>query len=189
MQVDITVGADIVRRSTHRAVTGHTVATVATNTILTITNTVTTTRTATAAVAGVTRDRAHTPHKAALPRPRHTRTTRRLRQTRSRLRHKNGATRAFRCPRCSSPSRRGGRTVASCVTDTGTGGAITSRWTSTSCTRHPGTRTRPTSRGTPPRRTGTWTITATFSSTTLLARSSLRVSRARVNRLCCLMRR
>ena len=47
---------------------------------------------------------------------------------------KKGATQAFRSPRPNRPSLPAAHTVARCGTDFGTGEAITSRWTSTSCT-------------------------------------------------------
>jgi len=124
------------------------------------------------------------PRNAAHPHPRHTRTAHRPPQTRSRRRRKRGATRASRCPRRSSPSHPGARTVARCGTDSGTGVGITSRWTSMSCTHRTTAQTRPSWRDTLSRRRGTRTTMATLSSTIPRGGNCRKVCRGRGSPLC-----
>lgn len=135
--------------------------------------------------AGHTPSQGRTPRKAAPRHPRRTRIAPRPPRTRSRRRLKSGVTRASPCPRHSSPSRPGARTVARCGTATGTAAGTTSRWTSTSCTRRTATRTRLIWRDTLYRRRATRTTSVTLKSTTPRGGSCRKVCRGKGSHLCC----
>ena len=173
--IAIILRAGIARLPTYIASTGYPVAT----------NTATATTTAAAAAAEVALA-PPTParHKAVHQPPQHTPTVPRPLQTHSQRHRKKGATQAFRCPRRNRPSPPGAHTTARCGTDSGTGEATTSRWTSTSCTLRTTVRTRESSRATRRRRRVIKTTMEISSSMIQRGVNCLKVCRGRGSRLC-----
>jgi len=123
-------------------------------------------------------------HKAVHQPPQHTPTVPHPLQTHSQHHPKKGATQAFRSPRPNRPNLPRAHTVARCGTDSGTGEAITSRWTSTSCTLLITVQTRQSWRATLRRQRDIRTTMDISSSMIHRGANCLKVCQGRDSRLC-----